>query len=69
MRMRVDEAWQHDATGGVESLRTARKGMSLNLCAGTHGDDEAIGDEHRAIFYKPYIGKRIASAGSAATQS
>ena len=69
MCVRVDEAWQHHAAGGVQSVRTAGQRMSLNLRAGTYTDDEAVGDEHRAIFYKSHIAKRSATAGSVATQS
>ena len=43
--------------------------MSLNLRASTDRDEEIVSDEYRAIFYDSDIGKRIAAAGSAATQS
>jgi hypothetical protein len=43
--------------------------MSLHVCAWADSGDEAVGDEHSAIFYESDIGKRSAATGSAATQS
>ena len=67
MSMRVDEAWQHHAAGDVESLRMARRRMSRNLSLGADGDDQPLGDEDGTIFYNSYVGKRSATARSAAT--
>jgi hypothetical protein len=69
MRVGIDEAWQHHAACGVQLLRTARQRMSLNLCARADSDDNAIGDEHCAVFYNSDISERSAATGSAATQS
>jgi hypothetical protein len=65
--MRVDEARQHHAASGVESLRTARHWMGFNLRAGAYSGDEAIGDKHRSIFLDSYVRKGSATAGSAST--
>jgi hypothetical protein len=67
MRMRVDEAWQHHATGSVKSLRIACQRMGFNLCAVADSDDEAVDSQERAIFYKSDIGKGSAAARSAST--
>jgi hypothetical protein len=42
--------------------------VSLDLRARADSDDEAIGDEQRAIFQNSDIGKRSATTGSAAAQ-
>ena len=67
MRVGIDEPRQNYAACRVELLRTARQGMSLNLCAGADRDDEAIGDEQGAIFYDSDVRKGGATAGSAST--
>ena len=67
--MRIDEARQCHSPGGVESLRATRRRMSLNLSAGADRGDEAVCDEHCAIFYEPDIGKPGAATVPAATQS
>ena len=69
MSMRVDEAWQHHATGSVQSLRIACQRMGFNLCAVADSDDEAVCDEQGAVFYESDVGKRSGTAGSASVQS
>ena len=41
--------------------------MSRNLSLGADGDDQPLGDEDGTIFYNSYVGKRSATARSAAT--
>jgi hypothetical protein len=53
----------------MQSLRTARGGMRLDLCAWTDSNNKPIADEYCAIFDKSNIRKRSATTGPASTQS
>ena len=71
MHVAVDEARQHHAAAGVHFLGAAREGEILQAPAGPHFDDQAVGDQYRAILNDaqvPEIGPAPGTARAAQSE-
>ena len=69
MRVRIDEAWQNDASGEINLFGTARFAQFLDAAAWTDGRDAVFADQDCAVADDAEVAERFAAAGNGTAQS